>query len=125
MTRPSAHQIELAVASLQRSSRGWRPPSPTRCSEGGPDDEREELAPVARLRQIDGAAGRFVSLQCLGLAPTSSSLGMTLIALGFGPDSPFNFLFHRIGVAILRRSRWPPPRTCAATTCGSLRTAIG
>jgi hypothetical protein len=27
--------------------------------------------------------------------------GMTVIALGFGPDSPFNFLFHRIGIAIL------------------------
>ena len=27
--------------------------------------------------------------------------GMALLALGFGPDSPFNFLFHRIGVTLL------------------------
>jgi len=27
--------------------------------------------------------------------------GMIVIAFGFGPDSPFNFLFHRLGIAIL------------------------
>jgi len=27
--------------------------------------------------------------------------GMVLIGLGLGPDSPFNFLFHRIGIAVL------------------------
>lgn len=28
-------------------------------------------------------------------------VGMILIAVGAGPDSPFNYLFHRVGVAIL------------------------
>lgn len=28
-------------------------------------------------------------------------MGMTLIALGAGPDSPFNYLFHRVGIAVL------------------------
>jgi len=27
--------------------------------------------------------------------------GMLVIALGFGPDSPFNFLFHRVGILVL------------------------
>jgi hypothetical protein len=27
--------------------------------------------------------------------------GMAVIALGVGPDSPFNFLFHRIGITVL------------------------
>jgi hypothetical protein len=27
--------------------------------------------------------------------------GMLVIALGFGPDSPFNFFFHRVGVVVL------------------------
>ncbi len=27
--------------------------------------------------------------------------GMALLTLGFGPDSPFNFLFHRVGVTLL------------------------
>jgi hypothetical protein len=27
--------------------------------------------------------------------------GMLVIALGFGPDSSFNFLFHRVGIVVL------------------------
>jgi hypothetical protein len=32
---------------------------------------------------------------------TADVFGMILIAVGAGPDSPFNFLFHRIGISIL------------------------
>jgi hypothetical protein len=31
----------------------------------------------------------------------ADAFGMLFIALGVGPDSPFNFLFHRVGIAVL------------------------
>jgi hypothetical protein len=34
-------------------------------------------------------------------AIVADAIGMILIAVGAGPDSPFNYLFHRAGVAVL------------------------
>jgi hypothetical protein len=35
------------------------------------------------------------------VAIAADSLGMVFIAAGFGPESRFNYLFHRIGIGIL------------------------
>jgi hypothetical protein len=46
-----------------------------------------------------GAWGATVIAVAVSIA--ADIIGMIFIAMGRGPDSPFNFWFHRIGVAIL------------------------
>ena len=60
------------------------------------------LLGLAALRvgsQQRAAWGTAVGAQTFAIA--ADIFGMIVIAEGLGPDSPFNYLFHRIGVSIL------------------------
>lgn len=59
------------------------------------------LAIAAILLGSASRQGWAVAVGAVGFSIIADILGMVLIALGFGPDSPFNFLFHRIGVTVL------------------------
>jgi hypothetical protein len=67
---------------------------------------------------VEGACGIFLAVAAVvvtwnlanawglavvahGAAIVADIVGMILIAMGAGPDSPFNYYFHRVGVAIL------------------------
>jgi len=59
------------------------------------------LAIAALLLGSTNRRGWPVAVSAVTFSIVADIVGMVLIALGFGPDSPFNFLFHRIGVTVL------------------------
>jgi hypothetical protein len=59
------------------------------------------LGIAALLISVRHQAAWWAAVIAVAFAIISDIIGMILIAVGAGPDSPFNFWFHRIGVAIL------------------------
>jgi uncharacterized membrane protein len=59
------------------------------------------LGIAALLISMRNRAAWWMTIIAVAFAIGADIIGMILIAVGAGPDSPFNFWFHRIGVAIL------------------------
>jgi hypothetical protein len=59
------------------------------------------LGAAAVLTALPRRGAWRTAFVALAFSAVADGLGMILIALGAGPDSPFNFWFHRIGITIL------------------------
>jgi hypothetical protein len=46
-------------------------------------------------------AARATAIGAQTFSIAADIFGMIVIAIGLGPDSPFNYLFHRVGITIL------------------------
>jgi uncharacterized membrane protein len=59
------------------------------------------LGSAALLISVRHQAAWWTTVIAVAFAIVADSIGMILITVGAGPVSPFNFWFHRIGVAVL------------------------
>jgi hypothetical protein len=60
------------------------------------------LLGIAALLTIFGLGSAWaVAVGAHLTAIVADVMGMILIAVGAGPDSPYNYLFHRVGLAVL------------------------